>query len=293
MLIIDAHIHFSKIASFQEAAEKESGCDYSLTGLQTDLARNNIQAAIGMGLQETFRFGFPDQAAANPMGLDMSDSWPEGLYFCPGINPHDLSIASLEKIEKALQHPKAVGIKLYPGYYHFPVNDPIYSPVYEQAAQFNLPVVIHSGDTFSDRGLLKYSHPLAIDELAVTHRRNIFVIAHMGDPWVKETAEISRKNPNVWADISGLLVGSRSYFQEMGCEPLILNEFRHALLYAASWDKILFGSDWPLAPVDAYLDFVESIVPEKHLEDVLGKNALNIFPRITEYIKQSEFNKTI
>ncbi len=280
MLIIDAHIHFSKIASFQEAAEKESGCDYSFTGLRTELARNNVRAAVAMGLQETSRLGFPDTASPNPMTLDMSDSWPEELYFCPGINPHELSNTSLEKIEKALRHPKAVGIKMYPGYYHFPVNDPVYAPIYELAAQFNLPVVIHSGDTFSDRGLLKYSHPLAIDELAVTHRRNIFVIAHLGDPWVKDTAEIVRKNPNVWTDISGLLVGSRTYFQEMGNEPLVLNEFRHALIYAISWDKILFGSDWPLAPIDAYLDFIERIVPEKHLENVLGKNALNIFSRL-------------
>jgi predicted TIM-barrel fold metal-dependent hydrolase len=280
MLIIDAHIHFSKIASFREAAEKESGCDYSFTGLQTELARSNVRAAIGMGLQETYRFGFPDQASSSPMELDMSYSWPEELYFCPGINPHELSITSLEKIEKALQHRRTVGIKLYSGYYHFPVNDPVYAPIYELAAQFNLPVVIHSGDTFSDRGLLKYSHPLAIDELAVTHRRNIFVIAHLGDPWVKDTAEIVRKNPNVWTDISGLLVGSRTYFQEMGNEPLVLNEFRHALIYAMSWDKILFGSDWPLAPIDAYLDFIERIVPEKHLENVLGKNALNIFSRL-------------
>ena len=286
MLIIDAHIHFSKIASFQETAEKESGCDYSLTGLQTELARNSVLAAVGMGLQETFRFGFPDQDAANPMGLDMSESSPEEIYFCPGINPHELSDSSLERIEKALQHSRAVGIKLYPGYYHFPVNDPIYAPIYEMAAQYRLPVVIHSGDTFSDRSLLKYSHPFAIDELAVKRRRNLFIIAHLGDPWVKETAEIVRKNPNVWADISGLLVGSRSCFQEMGHEPLILNEFRHALLYAASWDKILFGSDWPLAPIDAYLDFVKRIVPEKYLENVLGKNALNIFPRLTEYIRK-------
>ncbi len=98
---------------------------------------------------------------------------------------------------------------------------------------------------------------------------------------MKETAEIVRKNPNVWTDISGLMVGSRAYLQEVGCEPLILNEFRHALLYAASWDKILFGTDWPLAPMDVYLDFVERIVPEKHLENVLGKNALNIFTKIS------------
>jgi hypothetical protein len=33
MVIIDAHIHFSRIACFQEAALTESGCDYSLAGI--------------------------------------------------------------------------------------------------------------------------------------------------------------------------------------------------------------------------------------------------------------------
>ena len=280
MAIIDTHIHFSRIACFQETAFSESGCDYSLVGLQDELARNNIQAAIAMGLQETSRFGFPDASAPNPMEMDLSDSWPEQLYFCPGINPYELSDDSLDKIEQALHNPRAVGIKLYPGYYPFSVNDPIYEPVHELASQFNIPVVIHSGDTFSERGLIKYSYPLAIDELAVTHRRNFFVIAHLGDPWVKETAEIVRKNPNVGTDISGLLTGSWACLEEMGSEPLIVNEFRHGLMYAMSWDKVLFGSDWPLAPLAAYLDFVTRIVPEKHLEKVLGKNAFNIFTRI-------------
>jgi predicted TIM-barrel fold metal-dependent hydrolase len=52
-------------------------------------------------------------------------------------------------------------------------------------------------------------------------------------------------------------------------------------MYAASWDKILFGSDWPLAPMDAYIDFVKRIVPDRYLESILGKNALNLFGRLS------------
>ncbi len=282
MAIIDTHIHFSNIASFREAALKESGCDYSLAGLEDELARNDVEAAIAMGLQETSRFGFPDVSVPNPMGLDLSDSWPERLYYCPGINPHELSDDSLDLIEQSLHNSRAVGIKLYPGYYQFSVNDPVYEPVYELASKFDIPVVIHSGDTFSERGMLKYSHPLAIDELAVTHRHNFFVIAHMGDPWVKESAEIVRKNPNVATDISGLFVGSQAYLEETGNDPLIVNEFRHALMYAMSWDKILFGSDWPLAPMRAYRDLVRRIVPEKYLEKILKENAVNIFTRLSD-----------
>jgi len=53
MVIIDTHIHFCRIACFQEAALKESDCNYSLAGLAEELARKNVRAAIAMGLQET------------------------------------------------------------------------------------------------------------------------------------------------------------------------------------------------------------------------------------------------
>ncbi|MEI8173035.1 MAG: TatD family hydrolase [Deltaproteobacteria bacterium] len=281
MIIIDTHIHFSRIASFQDAAERGSGCDYSPAGLQAEITRNHVSAVVGMGLQESLPYAFPDAAVPNPMGLDLSDSWPEDLYFCPGINPYGLSKDALDKLEKTLQSQKTVGIKLYTGYYPFYVTDPVYEPIYELAARYRLPIVIHSGDTFSDRGLLKYAHPLTVDELAVNHRQNTFVITHMGDPWMKDTAQIVRKNPNVWTDIAGLIVGSRSHFQETLSEPLVMNEFRLALMYAASWDRIIFGSDWPLAPMDEYRDFVSRIVPDKHLENVLGENALNLFGRIS------------
>ncbi|MCX5855136.1 MAG: amidohydrolase family protein [Deltaproteobacteria bacterium] len=281
MIIIDAHIHFSRIASFKDAASHGSGCDYSLAGLQTEITRNHVSVVVGMGLQESLPYAFPDAAAPNPMGLDLSDSWPEELYSCPGINPYNLTKESLDGIEKALQFPRTVGIKLYTGYYPFYVTDPVYEPVYDLAARYKLPVLIHSGDTFSDRALIKYAHPLTVDELAVRHRRNTFVITHMGDPWIRDAGQIIRKNANVWTDVAGLLVGSRRYFEESANEPLILNEFRYALISAASWDKILFGSDWPLAPMDVYRDFVSKIVPDKHLENVLGKNALNLFGRIS------------
>jgi hypothetical protein len=46
MVIIDTHIHFSRIVCFQKAALQESGCDYSLAGLQKELALNNIRATV-------------------------------------------------------------------------------------------------------------------------------------------------------------------------------------------------------------------------------------------------------
>jgi len=174
MKIIDAHMHFSDIESFKSTAREISHIDYTSVGLRKEFSDSNIVLGIGMGLTESQRGGFPDDEAYNPMGFNLEEEVPKFLGYCVGINPIKLSgndsKEELLNIEKELQKENVVGIKIYGGYYHYYVYDNIYSPVYDLAIKYKLPVVIHSGDTYSDRGLLKYSHPLTIDELSVKYR---------------------------------------------------------------------------------------------------------------------------
>ena len=46
-----------------------------------------------------------------------------------------------------------------------------------------------------------------MDEVAVDHPTREFVLAHVGNPWLTDAAEVVYKNLNVWADLSGLVVG--------------------------------------------------------------------------------------
>ncbi len=88
-------------------------------------------------------------------------------------------------------------------------SDQVYQPIYELAKKYKLPVVFHTGDTYSECGLLKYAHPLTLDEVAVTHREINLVMAHLGDPWCLDGAELIYKNSNMYADLSGFLLGRR------------------------------------------------------------------------------------
>ncbi|WP_199624377.1 amidohydrolase family protein [Paenibacillus alkalitolerans] len=294
MQIIDIHIHLSDIESFHQTARELSGVDYSVSGLKNEFDRNDVILGIGMGVEETDSGTFPDFRASNPMRLDLvpAGTMPGFLMECIGINPVRLAspeaAAELERIERRLASSDVAGIKLYAGYYHYYVTDKIYGPVYEMANQFDLPVVIHTGDTYSMNGLLKYSHPLTVDELAYRHRDVRFMICHLGDPWVMDAAEVVAKNPNVYADLSGLVVGNRRKFERFMSEPLFMDHFRRALVYADHYEKMLFGTDWPLAPVDVYIDFVRRLIPEKHHEDVFYRNAFQVFPRIGQRIKSFE-----
>ncbi|CAG7633596.1 amidohydrolase family protein [Paenibacillus allorhizosphaerae] len=290
MPIIDIHIHLSDIESFHSTARDLSGVDYSASGLKREFDRNDVILGIGMGVQEQTRGTFPDSQAANPMGLDLVESMPPYLMECVGINPVRLAspegAKELDKIEQRLASSDVAGIKLYAGYYHYFVTDKVYGPVYELAKRFDVPVVIHTGDTYSMNGLLKYSHPLTVDELAFQQRDVRFMICHLGDPWVMDAAEVVAKNPNVYADLSGLVVGNRLKFDRFINEPLFMDHFRRALVYADNYEKMLFGTDWPLAPIDVYIDFVKRLIPEKHHEEVFYRNALQVFPRIGPRLAQ-------
>lgn len=280
MKIIDAHMHLSHIDSFKQTARERSFVDYSVAGLLREYEENGVVLGIGMGVTETPAEGFPDRQAVSPMGLDMVEEYPKQIVYCPGVNPYTLNAAGLDALEGALQRPEAVGIKIYLGYYPFYAYDDVYQPVYELAKQYKVPVVYHTGDTYSERGLLKYSHPLTIDEVAVEHREINFMMAHLGDPWVLDGAEVVYKNRNVFADLSGLMVGDAAQCKRLKDSPLFFAHLRHAVTYCDHYDKFLFGTDWPLAPVRSYIEFVQEIIPEAYHEDVFYNTALRVFPKI-------------
>ncbi|WP_419393761.1 amidohydrolase family protein [Cytobacillus praedii] len=283
MKIIDAHVHFSNIQSFHQTAKELSFVDYSFEGFVKEYNEANVALSIAMGVTETNGMGFPDYDAATPMGIDLASIIPEKMVYCPGINPYDVNEQTLEKLELEIQNPRAVGIKIYLGYYPFYAYDQVYEPIYALAQQYQLPVVFHTGDTYSERGLLKYAHPLTIDEVAVTHRNVNFMMAHFGDPWTLTGAELIYKNSNVYADLSGLIVGTENELKKHS-ESRFLDHLRHALVFSDSYDKLLFGTDWPLAPIGPYIKFIKDLIPEEYHDDVFYNTALKVFPKIKPFL---------
>ncbi|ETT51878.1 TatD family hydrolase [Paenibacillus sp. FSL P4-0338] len=287
MKIIDAHVHYSNIAAFHETAQTLAHIDYTGKGLLEEFRRSGVIAGVGMGVTETVAGAFPDSAALNPMLLDLSETLPDNLFTSVGINPLTLHLeGQLEALEQSLQRSDVVGIKLYAGYYHFNVGDEIYDPVYKLAAAYSLPVVIHGGLTYADQGLLKYSHPLSMEETFLKHREITFMLCHLGDPWVMDTAALLEKNPNLYTDLSGWIVGDQAKVDRLLTEQTYTDHFRRALVFAEKYDRLVFGTDWPLVPLDAYITFVKHLVPEAYHEDVFYNNALRVFPKLAERIRE-------
>ncbi|RSK27312.1 amidohydrolase [Bacillus sp. HMF5848] len=284
MKIIDAHMHYSNIGSFHETANELSRVSYSYHGIIDEYKENNVILGIAMGVTETTGEGFPDSMAESPMGIDLDTNIPDNIVYCIGVNPHTLTEKTIVKLEQEIQMPKAVGFKIYLGYYPVYAYDEIYQPIYRLAAKYDVPVVFHTGDTYSDRGLLKYSHPLTLDEVAVMNRDVNFVMAHLGDPWVLDGAEVVYKNPNMYADLSGLVVGTAQDIDKY-VQSGSVRHLEHALAFCNHYEKLLFGTDWPLIPVDAYIDFIKKLIPTEYHHAVFYHNAYTLFKKAQPFIR--------
>ena len=279
--IIDAHTHFSNIQSFYYASEM-SGVDFSYEGYCKEQQDCGIVASVCMGIVETEPFAFPDNTAPTPMPADLDERCPPGFNVCLGINPHTLNGDVITDIRNMLDsgyigNQKIVGFKIFAGYYHYYVHDPIYTPVYKLAAEYGLTVAIHTGDVYCENGLLEYSHPLAADRLAVQFRDTNFLLCHMGDPWIMDACEVAYKNRNVYLDISGLLAGNESQISATEQRELVMNHYTTGLVYLNNYQKVLFGTDWPLVPMNRYIDFCKKIVPTHSYEDVFYNNAVKLY----------------
>ena len=107
-----------------------------------------------------------------------------------------------------------------------------------------------------------------------------FVIAHLGNPWLTDAAEVIYKNMNVWGDLSGLVVGrAEDYADEERQETLLdlMSNVQRAFRYAERPNRFLYGSDWPLTPLGAYRAFIARTLPERYHPQVFEDNARALF----------------
>ncbi len=191
-----------------------------------------------------------------------------------GISFLDYKERDLRETAEFLQQGLVRGVKLYPGYEHFYPSDKRCQVIYELCVEYDVPVMIHSGDTFTPHGKLKYAHPIHIDEVAVDHPALRIVICHLGNPWLRDCMEVVYKNRNVYTDISGLVLGDF----DSKFENWMREQIEEVILYAGEPRYLLYGTDWPLASMESYLDFIRNLdmpTPTKQL--ILSENAMRLF----------------
>jgi len=265
MKIIDAHIHlFPDSPSVQQMAAN-AGHINSIDHLRETYDSLDIVHSVVMS-----------NHSLNP---EYHDYPTDMFHYCIGLDSStSLGGADMaDYVEQNLRRESCCGVKLYPGYNKLSISNEIYEPIYELAAKYDKPVAVHMGLTANARSHLKYCHPMELDEVAADHPDTNFVMCHFGNPFLEAAAAVVEKNPNVSTDLSGLIVARidlAQYLEEFSGYVGLLKTWTNAI---ESWDKIMYGTDWPLANMGEYIGLVKEIVPERYWEKVFFDNANRIY----------------
>jgi len=277
--IIDAHMHpdFSEKALVQEASH--SGVDFTLSGLSKDFKKYNIVKAIAL---PEFVYYFTGEKITPAMRNDkikkLVTENPDKFIGVCTLNPANEIQDDINVLEQSIKKGVFKAIKLYLGYEPFYPNDKSCSPIYELAERNRIPVMFHTGDTWNKvrNARLKYTHPLNIDDVSVSFPKLKIVICHMGNPWLMDATEVVYKNENVYADLSGFFLGRAS-----GIDKNYREMMRRKLLecfYFCGYDKIMFGTDYPLVSHEFYIKFINSLgFSKKELNKIFFENAIKVF----------------
>ena len=264
-MLIDCHVHLNnyedaRSRSVQESADElfaamdANGVDHAvvLTSYKVNAHRPHVDEVIRV------------------VGGDPRISIVEGLRW---RDPDERT--DLYNLEDRIREGRVKGIKLYPGYDRYAINDPSLESVFRIAAKYDVPVMIHCGDTYSKHAKVRQAHPLLVDDVAVDYPDVRFVICHLGNPWFQDAAEVLYKNDNVYADISGLTLGEFHY----EFERYMLQRVRDMISYMGDPARqLMYGTDWPLAGMKSYRRFFDSLeLSDEAKEGIAWRNAAKLF----------------
>lgn len=295
MKIIDAHMHFANFPGFDETA-REAGHENTAEHYLKACHENGIVMSVVMGNapggKPVYGGIVPEVPnLAGPFSLEHYNQ-PREIAYCAGIQSEELTKenceASAKETERFVKTPQCVGIKIYLGYNRVYADDPRHDPFYELAERYDVPVVFHTGDTAGGYGLLKYAHPLTIDTVAARFPKVRFVIAHCGSPWIADAVEVMVKNENVYIDLSGLLEGKLSGDEYLRKQHAYFAYLRMWLDYAERYDKLLYGTDWPLVNIRSYLDVMKKVIPKEHHKAFFYENALHVYSKLQALLPKEE-----
>ena len=96
----------------------------------------------------------------------------------------------------------------------------------------------------------------------------------MGNPWQLDTAAVTYKNKNVYADVAGL------FYEHL--DEKMLKFLKHKIEEFVQWnakgEKLIFGTDWPITDVGDTIKLIDNhLFSKKEKELIFSENARKLF----------------
>jgi predicted TIM-barrel fold metal-dependent hydrolase len=183
--------------------------------------------------------GPPSIDKANDYMASLVRQWPDRFIGMAAVNPRYRGVAAaVSELVRSIEDLGLSGLKLYPMYDHWAVNDRALAyPIFEAARDLGIPVMIHMSTTPVTDTVLMFGWPMLLDEVAHDFPEVPILVCHTGHPWIDECLAIVARHRNVYVDISffNSVIDRRETF-----------EFLHrARKMGCPWTRICWATDYP------------------------------------------------
>ena len=248
-MVIDSHLHLP-VDYPDFSAKKEA--------LIAELRRNGVDKGIVIADSELESvIGSVRDCAELFRGSDM-------IKVIAGISPFISYNEQLRLCRELLERGDIIGLKLYTGHESFYCTDHVLSPVYDLAAEFEVPVLFHTGWDNT-----QYSAPDKMKELAQSRPQNRFVYCHCFYPELDKCFDTLKDCGNVYFDTSSV-ADNEKHLPDIGktLEKTI----------SEMSERFIFGSDFGSCSQEVHLRFAESLrLSAKERELFMHGNAERIY----------------
>lgn len=277
-MLIDCHVHLNNY--YKLDVETPRPTEANVTRLFEEMARHGVDHSVVL---TSYKVNVDRPSVEHVLEILANDP---RTTVVEGLRWRGDSRTDLFHMEERIRDGLVKGIKLYPGYDNYPINDPSLETVFRIASKHEVPVMIHCGDTYAKGAKVRMAHPLLVDDVAVDYPDVRFVICHLGNPWFQDTAEVLYKNDNVYADMSGLILGDFTY----DFERYLVMRVKDMMAYMGDpGSQLMYGSDWPLVEMGPYVKFLENLeFADEAWENIAWRTAAKLFKIPMEGLAKSD-----
>jgi predicted TIM-barrel fold metal-dependent hydrolase len=255
--MIDVHTHLWPASETSKELlsyfEKRKMADrlshfFSSDGLLEIMEKNDIAKSIVSAIPLRSGMNNEDLSQFNEhVRKEIGKAGDRLIGFCT-VDPLG-SRKSVTILKKHIEEGGFCGLKLHPCIQEFYPNDERVYPLYESMQQYGLPVLFHTGGLGIPSFRDAFGQPSLLDDVACRYPELPILMGHAGRIWYDETAMLLRKHSSIYADISTNM--GRSKEHASGPMEWLLTRVK---VWAGSYDRILFGSDYPFYFQDETLD---------------------------------------
>ena len=289
-MIVDVHSHIPTHEADVPTGDVQTnpliGTSIKLAGSMQDYvtAMDPVDRALVFGIAPRpgtnehpvvdWNAGWDDSLNQNDIAAIVAAIKPQKFIPFMSLHPDQPDID--QEYDRAVGELGCRGMKLALSYQAVdPLSDAAFR-LFDRLQSDDLPIVFHNGMSVAPDAVLRYAHPLVMDEVAMAFPRLKMVLAHTSHPWYEDCMAVVRKHSNVWTDISGM--PSRPWMAWRAMR--IFHEF-------SATHKMLFGSDWTLWTPQETMDGLRAIprfakehslppVPEDEIEAIINRNSLEL-----------------